>query len=72
LAASSIVRCWLLRADGFFLFAMRESPDMIVAGWECSSQAFVPPLTRKHPASETFSTQHKGERCYDKESQETR
>ncbi|MFZ1217375.1 MAG: hypothetical protein WAO13_28960, partial [Pseudolabrys sp.] len=43
------VRCWLLRADGFFLFAMRESPDMIVAGWECGSQDFC-----SAPDPETF------------------
>jgi len=36
LAASNIDR-WLPRADRLFLFAMRESPDTIVAGWECGS-----------------------------------
>jgi ferritin-like metal-binding protein YciE len=49
LAAPNIVRCWLLRADGFFLFAMRESPDMIVAGRECGSQDFC-----SAPDPETF------------------
>ena len=46
--------------------------EHLAVACKCRTERFRSVPSRKHSAGETFSTQHKGERCYEQESQETR
>ena len=82
-AAPTIVR-WVFRTKLFLAIDVLRERRKYPAAIACSgmyedndfrnaAKYFRSAIFRKHSARETFSTQHKGERCYGKErSQETR